>query len=572
MNTIVLYSMGICSAYIACRLQDECQQPACLWSDTKREDEDTLRFGRQVAERWGLNIVEASDGRDLWDIWREQSFIPARQLSQCSIAMKIKPSQKYMDGITEPGRVAYGYDLGEEDRADRTERNWKHPVLKPWFPLIEWGISKEQCFGYFQQHGIERPRMYKHFTHANCFSGDTRFITGEGIKTLKSCEGQSVRVLGHHGKWTDATVQSFGEQPLRRITFSRYGETKQVLATGDHRWFAYKSGYFRKKGCYAEVLTDELKPNDRMVSMFGGRLSLQLSPYGVAAGIVFGDGGVITHNVEERKHWNTPARVTLCGHKADHLLKWFPLCPTSDVPGIGVSVSGLPRFFKNLPPLAEAKSYLYGWLSGYFAADGNVDINGKATLSSANKDHVKFAQDVAALLGIPTLAIRTVYRKGFNDYETPVYTLPFPVGSLPDAFFLITEHQERNKERETYMHDWRVVSVEKTGGTEKVYCAVVPDGNAFTLEGNLFTGNCLPCKNFRINDWKALQYHYPEKFAEAAAFEVETGLRFMQEADAPHLIELPVLNAAPGRKGRRKLPGDEPAFSFDVGCDRCAMG
>ena len=84
--------------------------------------------------------------------------------------------------------------------------------------------------------------------------------------------------------------------------------------------------------------------------------------------------------------------------------------------------------------------------------------------------------------------------------------------------------------------------------------------------------NCLPCKNFMIKDWKALQYHYPEKFAEAAAFEQTSGLKWMQEADAPRLIDMPVLEAAPGRKGRHKLAGDEPAFSFDTGCDACAIG
>ncbi len=250
MKIIVFYSKGVCSAYIACRLTDECHLPDCLWSDTKREDEDTYRFGRQVAERWGLNVLEASDGRDLWDVWRMRNFIPARQLSQCSRDMKILPSRKYLDTITEPGRVAYGYDANEIDRAERTERNWSHPTLTPWFPLLEWGVSKEQTFGYFAEHGIAPPRMYRHFQHANC----------------------------------------------------------------------------------------------------------------------------------------------------------------------------------------------------------------------------------------------------------------------------------------------------------------------------------LPCKNFRANDWRALQHYYPEKFAEALAFEEETGLKWMQEADAPRLMELPVLNTAPSRKGRHKLAGDTPAFSFDMGCDACAIG
>lgn len=167
MPEIVLYSMGICSAYIACRLQDECKDPICLFSDTKREDEDTYRFGKEVAERWNLNIQEASHGGNLWDTFKAWNMIPARQLSPCSREFKIIPSRAYLSKI-ESGRVAYGYETGEVKRADRTLQNWDLSNLSVWFPLIEWGISKAQCFGYFAQHGIKPPRMYQHFQHANC--------------------------------------------------------------------------------------------------------------------------------------------------------------------------------------------------------------------------------------------------------------------------------------------------------------------------------------------------------------------------------------------------------------------
>lgn len=169
---IVLYSMGICSAYIACRLQDECRSPICLFSDTKREDEDTYRFGREVAQRWNLNVVEASHGGDLWDTWEQQHIIPARQISQCSLQFKILPSRGYLNEHFElpgnPGRVAYGYDMGESKRASRTLEHWNWKHLELWFPLMDWESSKEQAFGYFANHGIKPPRMYKHFNHANC--------------------------------------------------------------------------------------------------------------------------------------------------------------------------------------------------------------------------------------------------------------------------------------------------------------------------------------------------------------------------------------------------------------------
>ena len=146
MKTYVNYSMGVCSAYIACRLQDECQSPICVFSDTMREDEDTYRFGREVAERWGLTIVEASAGIDLWDWFKANKMIPARQYPACSIALKIKPSQKFYE-TAEPGRIVYGYDLGEEDRAERTRSRRTLKQHEPWFPMLEWGVSKEQAMG-----------------------------------------------------------------------------------------------------------------------------------------------------------------------------------------------------------------------------------------------------------------------------------------------------------------------------------------------------------------------------------------------------------------------------------------
>lgn len=42
-----------------------------------------------------------------------------------------------------------------------------------------------------------------------------------------------------------------------------------------------------------------------------------------------------------------------------------------------------------------------------------------------------------------------------------------------------------------YDSHWKVLSVKETNKKEEVYCAVVPKGNAFTLEGNIYTGNCM---------------------------------------------------------------------------------
>jgi 3'-phosphoadenosine 5'-phosphosulfate sulfotransferase (PAPS reductase)/FAD synthetase len=165
---IVFYSMGICSTYIACRMRDEGSSPICLFSDTKREDVDTYRFGWEVAKRWDLEVHEASNGMDLWEWFRTRKMIPARQLAACSIDFKIKPAQSWLTKSVESGRVAYGYDINEQERAERTMERWPYPNLKVWFPLMEWGVEKAECFGYFMQHEVAAPRVYAHFQHANC--------------------------------------------------------------------------------------------------------------------------------------------------------------------------------------------------------------------------------------------------------------------------------------------------------------------------------------------------------------------------------------------------------------------
>jgi hypothetical protein len=45
------------------------------------------------------------------------------------------------------------------------------------------------------------------------------------------------------------------------------------------------------------------------------------------------------------------------------LLKWFPVSMMTQH-GRQLLIHHLPRFFKELPPLDESVSYLYGWLAG----------------------------------------------------------------------------------------------------------------------------------------------------------------------------------------------------------------
>ncbi|PWT87313.1 MAG: hypothetical protein C5B54_12540, partial [Acidobacteria bacterium] len=310
-----------------------------------------------------------------------------------------------------------------------------------------------------------------------CLAGETGVITWDGIQPIASLVGQYSKLLtrGLNGpKWVDAKVSSFGIQPLRKITFTRSGYKKVVFATPNHRWIVRGTG----GGFYKqyEVTTDELTGQMRIPSLYGKRVftkwsahtGISPSPFGIVHGIVFGDGTAPT--LTEKQNYS--GFITLYGQKDAQLLKWFPQASRTSVhvePGEhgynvrGLKVNEIPRYFKKSPlELGDvSQSYLFGWLAGYFAADGCVSDKGSPMLHSANKENLEMARLVAIRLGFPTYAIGSAMRLGKGKKPSAIYVLRFQTGSLPDDFFLIQEHQKRAGKYDTEKNrgSWRVLSV-----------------------------------------------------------------------------------------------------------------
>lgn len=387
-----------------------------------------------------------------------------------------------------------------------------------------------------------------------CFTGSTRYITKDGIKTLKETLGTTQMVLSADpdgrtaGHWVKAHIHSFGEQPIMKVTLKRNQVTKVVEATPEHRWivksnkreqpekaprisrkgkprdwrpsecakghaFTEASTRVKKNGtreckiCAAQavpvggisrstnvdVLTKNLTPGMRLSSLRpDGVGDLVPSDDGIRHGVVFGDGSA----------QGRYASVHLWGEKDKQLLQYFPNRRYKDVttadrvlgtgvPGIHVT-GDLWAWMKALPE-SDDPSYLYGWLAGYFAADGTVSKQGQVIINSANLAHLEAVRDIAIGLGISTYDIGVQMRVGFVGREpSAIYGLEFVGSTLNEAFFLTEQHRDRWLLR-SYAYErfgWAVVSVESTGRTELVYCATVPETHSFALEGNIWVGNC----------------------------------------------------------------------------------
>jgi DNA primase len=333
-----------------------------------------------------------------------------------------------------------------------------------------------------------------------CLAGETRVITDQGIREIRELAGGHHRVITTHGRFVEAPFFSFGEQPLLHVRLTRNGVRKTIRATPEHRWFVRTRGGGRPER-RAERTTSQLKVGDRLAYAFpralktrDGGHSLAPSPFGVARGIVFGDGTLL----------NKGSIAVLYGDKDRDLLKWFPLSDTYSSPG-KIVVTDLPAYFKtDLPPLTESLTYLFGWLAGYFAADGDVAADGCISLNSAHREHLEYVRDLCTRIGVGTYSIREYVRTGFADlqrsngeigYTGPMYRLTLMGEDLPEDFFLIAAHRERFlRARKKYeRRGWVVEAIEDHGEVEEVFCPVVEGTHSFVLEDNILTGNCHGC-------------------------------------------------------------------------------
>jgi hypothetical protein len=333
-----------------------------------------------------------------------------------------------------------------------------------------------------------------------CVAGSTQVVTRGGIRPIRDLAGTSPELLvprlspdGRRmrtGSFRKAPVSYFGAQPTYRIVLEDRRAIKEVIATAEHAWFVTDRTRVSRSGARVvrhqwRKITTALAPGDLLQPL---RRAAAAEPgmmdVAVAQGFIFGDG---TTGQGQR-----PATLAIYDRsKKDAMLRFFPAFKQYE----GVKhVYGMPRFWKQLPPIAESRSFLLSWLAGYFAADGHVTAAGQCVISSADEANLLFVRDLAAVCGVGYRPVTISSRVGIGATEaTDLFEVVLQRRDLPSWFFLIGEHRDRvetaneKPERESY---WKVLSVQPTGRTEDVFCATVEGAAAFGLADDLMTGNC----------------------------------------------------------------------------------
>lgn len=334
-------------------------------------------------------------------------------------------------------------------------------------------------------------------TH-DCFTGGTEYITAEGWKTLSDTVGTTQKVLTSSGFFKPAEIKSFGRKRIWKVTATLRGQHKEWFTTKRHRWIVTSNPNHASRDNPRRIdkNTFELIPGDKLEVRYpSGVLNSRttMSPFAVAAGIVYGDGTLDKGN----------AVVNLYGGKKE-LLRYFPLSRTTPAKvGDGVRVLDLPASFKtNVPDVTDGMPEKLGWLAGYFATDGNASI-GYLTISSSMRENLERFRALALSCGIATREIKSRVGSGYTGDNREYYEVALVPQTVPGGFLINQKHADdfaNGNSGAPKREYWTVTDVDDLGYEEEVFCPVVDaEEHNFALDNFVITGNCSNSTPFARN-------------------------------------------------------------------------
>tara|TARA_Y100001963_G_scaffold158017_1_gene256167 strand:- start:45 stop:839 length:795 start_codon:yes stop_codon:yes gene_type:complete len=171
---VVFFSGGKASFGAAYRLRQEYNDDpiVLLFTDTKVEDLDLYRFLIQSAALIpGAQLVSLADGRTIWELFDEQSFLGNNRVPVCSRVLKNEVAQTWVRSQCDPDDTTlyFGIDYTEAHRTEGVSRRWEpykvdFPLL--WKPLWDKHTEVDKVL---DEGRVEEPRLYKTGAeHNNC--------------------------------------------------------------------------------------------------------------------------------------------------------------------------------------------------------------------------------------------------------------------------------------------------------------------------------------------------------------------------------------------------------------------
>jgi Phosphoadenosine phosphosulfate reductase family len=185
---VVFYSGGIGSwaaAKVAKKLYPEAEM-TLLFTDTKTEHPDTYRFLRESAVNVGAPLVEISDGRNIWEVFRDKRFLGNTRVDVCSRVLKRDLARRWVQANCDFAGtiIVIGIDWSEVHRFERMRSRWapwviEAPLTRPPYRL------KSELHAWAESEGLRQQELYRRgAAHANCGGGCVKMGQGGFARLL----------------------------------------------------------------------------------------------------------------------------------------------------------------------------------------------------------------------------------------------------------------------------------------------------------------------------------------------------------------------------------------------------
>lgn len=328
--------------------------------------------------------------------------------------------------------------------------------------------------------------LEKHARFYNCLSGETSFITNQGVFKLNDFkDGDEVTVLTHKGRWRKAIVRNYGKDWLNKIVFYKGSNRSVVYATSDHRWL-------NKEGKFVNKLKvgDKLFKTPNVFSFSFETASFEEKLYW-CYGFVYGDGVVS----------NNHSHVRLCDQKRRFKERFeecgFKTSTNLSLDGDFFAYTG--TYLKTLPLLEkDGVNLVRAFVSGYLSADGHLDRNKYENfpeevmyhgIQTSSVESSNFIEKVFPCTGAFILNISDKCGE-ITNYKTREfckdYTLSMKTGKTSKMF--------------------KVSEIEEKSIYDDVWCLEVEEDKSFILSNGIVTGNCSSTYVDRVSVFEEAMY------------------------------------------------------------------
>ncbi len=140
-----------------------------FFTDTGKELPEVYSFLSKLEGYLGKPIQRLNPERD-FDFWLMQhnNFLPSAQARWCTICMKLKPFESWVNGFLKDGYTVYSYVAIRSDEEYREGYQSRQDNLIVKMPFRENGIDKSGVINILNYSGLGLPDYYKWRSRSGC--------------------------------------------------------------------------------------------------------------------------------------------------------------------------------------------------------------------------------------------------------------------------------------------------------------------------------------------------------------------------------------------------------------------